>query len=104
MPTKTRKVNKTNPLTGSSLDDFLRDEGILEEVEAAALKRVVALQLEDIIKKERWKKVSVARRMRTSRAALDRLLDPANTSVTLSTLNRAARALGRKISIKLQPA
>jgi antitoxin HicB len=103
MPTKTRKVNKTNPLTGSSLDDFLRDEGILEEVEAAALKRVVALQLEDIIKKERWKKASVAQRMRTSRAALDRLLDPANTSVTLSTLNRAARALGRKISIRLQP-
>jgi hypothetical protein len=51
MPTKTRKVNKANPLTGSSLDDFLRDEGILEEVEAAALKRVVALQFEDIIKK-----------------------------------------------------
>lgn len=104
MPTKTSKAKKTNPLTGSSLDDFLRDEGILEEVEAAALKRVVALQLEDIIKKERLKKASVAQRMRTSRAALDRLLDPANTSVTLSTLNRAARALGRKISIKLQPA
>jgi antitoxin HicB len=104
MPTKTRKVNKVNPLTGSSLDDFLRDEGILEEVEAAALKRVVALQLEDIMKKKRLQKAAVARRMRTSRAALDRLLDPGNTSVTLSTLNRAARALGRKLSIKLQPA
>jgi DNA-binding Xre family transcriptional regulator len=72
-------------------------------VEAAALKRVVALQFEDIIRKERLKKASVAQRMRTSRAALDRLLDPENTSVTLSTLNRAARALGRKISIRLQP-
>jgi len=104
MPTKTRTVKKANPLTGSSLDDFLRDEGILEEVEAAALKRVVALQLEDIIKKKRLQKASVARRMRTSRAALDRLLDPGNTSVTLSTLNRAARALGSKLSIKLRPA
>lgn len=91
-------------MSGSGLDDFLRDEGILDEVEAAALKRVVALQLEDIIKQQRLKKTSVAQRMRTSRAALDRLLDPENTSVTLSTLNRAARALGRKISIKLQPA
>jgi len=91
-------------MSGSSLDDFLRDEGILDEVEATALKRVVALQLEDIIKEQRLKKTSVAQRMRTSRAALDRLLDPENTSVTLSTLNRAARALGRKISIKLQPA
>ncbi|MFM8887478.1 MAG: Fis family transcriptional regulator [Chthoniobacterales bacterium] len=90
-------------MSGSSLDDFLRDEGILEEVEATALKRVVALQLEDIIKKQRLKKTSVAQRMRTSRAALDRLLDPENTSVTLLTLNRAAHALGRKISIKLQP-
>lgn len=104
MPTKTPKAKKRNPMSGSSLDDFLRDEGILEEVEATALKRVVALQLEDIIKKERLKKTSVAQRMRTSRAALDRLLDPENTSVTLSTLNRAAHALGRKISIKLQPA
>jgi len=91
-------------MSGSSLDDFLRDEGILDEVEATAVKRVVALQLEDIIKEQRLKKTSVAQRMRTSRAALDRLLDPENTSVTLSTLNRAARALGRKISIKLQPA
>ncbi|MFM8809966.1 MAG: Fis family transcriptional regulator [Chthoniobacterales bacterium] len=90
-------------MSGSILDDFLRDEGILEEVEATALKRVVALQLEDIIKKQRLKKTSVAQRMRTSRAALDRLLDPENTSVTLLTLNRAAHALGRKISIKLQP-
>ena len=104
MPTKTHKAKKKNAMSGSSLDDFLRDEGILDEVEATAVKRVVALQLEDIIKEQRLKKTSVAQRMRTSRAALDRLLDPENTSVTLSTLNRAARALGRKISIKLQPA
>ena len=104
MPTKTHKAKKKNLLTGSSLDSFLSDEGILEEVEAAALKRVVALQIEDIMKKERLKKSFVAHQMRTSRAALDRLLDPENTSVTLSTLNRAAHALGRKLSIKLQPA
>jgi hypothetical protein len=99
----TAKQNK-NPHEGSSLDDFLRDEGIFEQVEIAALKRAVALQITDIMEKEDVTKTAMAKRMHTSRAALDRLLDPANPSVTLVTLNRAARALGRKLSIDLAPA
>ena len=99
---KQRKVK--NPHDGSSLDDFLREEGILEEVEAAALKRAVAMKVADLMRREKMKKTSMAQRMRTSRAALDRLLDPANTSVTLATLNRAAKALGRKVKIDLVPA
>ena len=101
----TAKPRKTkNPRDGSSLDDFLREEGMMEEVEAAALKRAVAMKVADLMQKENLKKTVMARRMRTSRAALDRLLDPANTSVTLATLNRAAKALGRKVKIDLLPA
>jgi DNA-binding Xre family transcriptional regulator len=103
MPTS--KQNKTkNPREGSSLDDFLKEEGILEEVEAAALKRAVAMKIADIMEKNQVKKTAMAKRMHTSRAALDRLLDPANPSVTLATLSRAAQALGRKVKIELLPA
>jgi antitoxin HicB len=102
MSTPKQRKSK-NPHDGSSLDDFLREEGILEEVEAAALKRAVAMKVADLMKKEKTNKTSMAQRMRTSRAALDRLLDPANTSVTLATLNRAAQALGRKVKIDLVP-
>ena len=73
----------------------------MDEVQAAALKRALALKLADMMQKKRIKKSSIARQMRTSRAALDRLLDPANTSVTLATLTRAARAVGGKIKIEL---
>ena len=100
-PKQTRNKNLHE---GSSLDDFLHEEGIFEEVEAAALKRAVAMKLADIMEKERVKKTTMAKRMQTSRAALDRLLDPSNPSVTLATLNRAARSLGRKVSIELVPA
>jgi len=99
-----KQTKNRNPHEGSSLDDFLREEGIYEEVEAAALKRAVAMKLADIMEKERVKKTTMAKRMRTSRAALDRLLDPSNPSVTLATLSRAARSLGRKVSIELLPA
>ena len=94
-------MRKKNPYVGSSLDDFLREEGILEETRAAALKETVAWQLLKTMKKEKINKVEMARRMRTSRAALDRLLDPHNTSVTLQTLCRAARAIGRDVRIEL---
>jgi len=73
-------------------------------VEAAALKRAVAMKLADIMEKKRVKKTTMAKRMHTSRAALDRLLDPNNPSVTLATLSRAAQALGRKVKIELLPA
>jgi hypothetical protein len=90
-----------NPHRGSNFDEFLKEEGILDEVQAAALKRDLALKLADIMKKKRIKKSTIAKQMRTSRAAFDRLLDPANTSVTLVTLTRAARAVGGKIKIEL---
>src|SRR6266853_1562578 len=103
MHTAKPKKNK-NHHDGTSLDDFLREEGIMEEVEAAALKRAVAMKVVDLMQKENLQKTVMARRMRTSRAALDRLLDPTNTSVTLATLNRAAKALGRRVQIDLLPA
>jgi antitoxin HicB len=98
-----KKTKTKNPHEGGSLDDFLHEEGIFEEVEAAALKRTVAMKLVDIMEKEHVNKTSMAKRMQTSRAALDRLLDPSNPSVTLATLNRAARSLGRKVRIELIP-
>ena len=103
MPTAKQKKTK-NPHDGSSLDDFLKEDGFFEEVQAAALKRAFALKLTDLMEEQQVTKTSLAGQMRTSRAALDRLLDPANTSVTLATLTRAARALGRKVKIELVPA
>lgn len=103
MPTANPKKTK-NPHDGTTLDDFLREEGIFEEVEAAALKRALALKVADLMQEQHLRKTSMAKQMHTSRAALDRLLDPANTSVTLATLTRAAKALGRKIKIDLVPA
>jgi DNA-binding Xre family transcriptional regulator len=72
-----------------------------EEVQAAALKRAVALKVRDLMKQKRMNKSAMAACMRTSRAAVHRLLDPENTSVTLATLNRAARSLSRKVKIEL---
>jgi transcriptional regulator with AAA-type ATPase domain len=94
-------VRKKNLHVGSSLDDFLREEGILEEARATALKETLAWQVQKAMKKAKINKVEMARRMNTSRAALDRLLDPDNTSVTLQTLCRAARAIGRDLRIEL---
>jgi predicted XRE-type DNA-binding protein len=102
MTTAKTKKNK-NPHDGSTLDDFLREEGIFEETEAAALKRALALNVADLMRKKRMRKARMAKQMHTSRAALDRLLDPTNTSVTLATITRAAKALGRKIKIDLVP-
>jgi DNA-binding Xre family transcriptional regulator len=103
MPTAKLKKNK-NPHDGSTLDDLLDGEGILEEVQAAALKRAMALSIADLMEEKALTKTTLAKRMRTSRAALDRLLDPSNTSVTLATLTRAAAALGRRVKIELAPA
>ena len=98
MPTS-KTAEKKNPHRGSSLGDFLKEEGIQQEVELAALKRVVALQLADIMEKNGQNKSALAGAMGTSRAALDRLLNPECKSVTLSTLTRAASAVGRKVRI-----
>jgi hypothetical protein len=94
-------MTRRNKHVGSSLDDFLREEGILEETRAIALKDAVAWQVQKAMEKEKITKVEMARRMRTSRAALDRLLAPGNASVTLQTLTRAARAIGRDLRIEL---
>jgi len=86
---------------GSSFDAFLKEKGIYEEVTARAIKRVIARQLGALMRQERLSKTELARRMKTSRAQLDRLLDPENESVTLGTLARAARAVGRHLRMEL---
>jgi antitoxin HicB len=86
---------------GSDFDEFLQEEGLLEVAEAAAAKRVIAFQIAQEMKRRRLSKSEMAHRMKTSRPALDRLLDPANSSVTLSTLERAASAVGRKLRVEL---
>lgn len=88
-----------NDHIGSSFEDFLREEGIYEEVEAGAIKKVVACMIEQSMIESRVSKSEMARRMGTSRTQLDRLLDPAYQSVTLATIAKAASALGKKISI-----
>jgi antitoxin HicB len=87
---------------GSDFDDFLWDDGIYDEVAAAAIKRVIAMQIEDEMKRRRITKSEMAERMNTSRAALDRLLDPNNTSLTLATLGKAAQVLGKKLRVELE--
>ena len=86
---------------GSSLDDFLKDDGLYEEVTARAIKRVIARQLDALMREKHLTKSAPARRMQTSRAQLDRLLDPDNDSVTLGTLTRAAHAVGRNLKMEL---
>lgn len=86
---------------GSSFDDFLREEGIYEEVTAAAIKRVLARQIAEQMKQQSLTKAAMAKRMHTSRAALDRLLDPENDAVTLNTLFKAATAIGRQLHFEL---
>jgi DNA-binding Xre family transcriptional regulator len=86
---------------GSNFDEFLRDEQLLDDVEATAIKRVIAFQIAQEMKRRKLTKLEMASRMKTSRAALERLLDPTNPSVTLSTLKRAASALGKKLRVEL---
>ncbi|HZL00196.1 MAG TPA: hypothetical protein VFC47_09855 [Caulobacteraceae bacterium] len=86
---------------GSSFEDFLDAEGLREEVEELAIKALLAEQLRGAMKAEGLNKAAMARRMRTTRQQLDRLLDPANPSVTLTTLRRAAKAVGRNLVIEL---
>ena len=87
---------------GSNFNDFLEEEGLLEDASAVAVKRYIAFQLSKRIAERQLTKAEVARMMRTSRSALDRLLDPDNSSVTLQTLQSAAQALGGKLNIRLE--
>ena len=90
----------TNPHVGSDFDEFLDEDGIREEVTAAALKRVIAWQLEQAMRTKQITKTDMAARMRTSRAAVNRLLNEDDTSVTLATLARASLALGLPLKIE----
>ena len=95
-------MSQKNKYIGSSFDDFLQKEGILEESQAAAAKRVIAFQIKEIMQKRKiTKKEMTARMHMKSRMQLDRLLDPENKSVTLLTLEKAANALGKRLKIQL---
>ena len=85
---------------GSSIDDFLKEEGIFEETQAQAIKEVVAWQLAEAMRKKKISKSKLATLLRTSRSQVDRLLDPKN-DITLSSLQRAAALVGRRVSIQL---
>jgi antitoxin HicB len=95
-------MKKPNPHSGGNFDDFLQQEGIFEEVQAKALKRVVAEQIEDSMQTAKLTKMAMADKMATSRSQLDRILDPNNLSVQLDTLIRAARAVGKVVEIKIK--
>ena len=86
---------------GSSFDDFLEKEGIRDEVQEVAVKRVVAFQIAEAMKEQGMTKVEMAKKLETSRSQLDRLLDPNNDKVTLGILSKAASAVGRKLTLTL---
>lgn len=86
---------------GSSFDSFLEEEGMLESCTAVAIKRVIAWQIEETMKQHAISKTDLARRMKTSRASINRLLDPTNPSISLITMEKAAHALGKRLEIQL---
>ncbi len=92
---------KKNKHIGSSFDDFLESEGLQVETSAEAIKRILAWQVKEAMESEKISKAEMARRMKTSRASLERLLDPENSSVTLKTMHRAATVLGKQIRMEL---
>ena len=94
-------THKKKGKVGSSFDDFLAEQGILEECQEQAVKQVLVDRIKAAMEKDRLTKAAMAIRMQTSRRALDRLLDPTNTSVTLHTLQRAAVAIGRQLRLEL---
>ena len=96
----TADSKNTSPL-GSTFDEFLREEGLYEEATLAGTKRVLAEQIRQEMRQQHLTKSEMARRMETSRSALDRLIDPENPNVTLQTLDKAARAIGRRLAVAL---
>ena len=91
-----------NKHIGSNFDDFLQEHNLLDECESSAVKRVLSWQLEQAMKESKISKAELARRMHTSRAGVDRLLNPANQAVTLQTMEKAARAVNRRLSLELK--
>jgi antitoxin HicB len=96
-----KKNRKKTDHSGSTFDSFLEEEGIREEVEAVALKQVLAWQLQRAMREQQKTKHAMAKQLHTSRSQLDRLLDPRNVSVTLGTITRAATALGKRVIIRV---
>jgi len=92
-----------NKNIGSDFDDFLEQDGMLQEVTAVAVKRVIAWQIEREMSAQKMTKTTMAKKMRTSRASINRLLDESDTSLTLTTLAGAAAALGQRIKLELEP-
>jgi antitoxin HicB len=90
-----------NQYFGSNFDVFLAEEGLLEEVSAIAIKKVIAYQIEQEMTKQGLSKTEMAKKMKTSRSSLDRLLDPQNMSVNLQTITKATSTLGKKLKIEL---
>ncbi len=97
-------VKRNSPHIGSTLDDFLSEDGVLEEVSARAIKRVIAWQLAEAMKDQGMTKTAMAERMHTSRSMLDRLLNETDTGLTIETLSRAAQALGYRVKVELAAA
>jgi antitoxin HicB len=93
-------MNTKNKHVGSSFDDFLAEEGIKEEVEAAAIKKVIAFQIRKEMIRKHLTKTIMAQKMHTSRSAVERLFDPKNDSLTLVTLNKTAAALGKRLKVE----
>ena len=87
--------------SGSSFDSFLEEEGILDEVESVAIKRVIAWQLSEAMRTGKISKKLMAERLGTSRSQLDRLLDPENSAVHLRTIAKAARAVGKRLRLEM---
>jgi antitoxin HicB len=94
-------TKSANPHWGSTLDDFLEEEGIREEATTAAIKKVIDWQLGEEMKKKQITKKRLAELMHTSRAQIDRILDPEKGNVTIETLQRAASLLGRQLRLEL---
>lgn len=90
------------PNLGSNFEDFLAQEGMLEQCRASAIKFKIARELELAMKKQRLTKAEIAKRLKTSRAGVDRLLDPNNTSITLNTMAKVANLLGKRIEFALR--
>ncbi len=91
----------SNPHIGSSFDDFLAEDGLLAECQAEAMKRVIAWQIDEYLKREGVNKSAFAKLLGTSRSQLDRLLDPDNTSLNLRTLSHAAEVMGKRLELRL---
>ena len=99
-----KKKNSVVEHTGSTFDSLLEEEAIREEVEAVAVKRVISWQLAEAMRKKKKTKQALAKELNTSRSQLDRLLDPENIAVSLDTISRAAKALGKRLVVRIADA